>query len=65
MHARNFSLSHVALGLFDGMFELRREFQFVFDDIVKPFANLAELCLRELPEFRFHLLDLTHGSTME
>jgi hypothetical protein len=64
-HARSFSISHVALGLFDGVFELRREFQFVFNDIVQPFANLPKFFLRQFAEFGFHLLDFTHAGTME
>src|SRR6516162_4390518 len=41
-------ISHVALGLLNSLFELGREFHFVFDDAVEPFANLSKLNLRKL-----------------
>jgi len=52
-------------GLLDGAFELRREFQFVFDQIIKPFTNLAKLCLRKVAQFGLHLFDFAHGQMIQ
>jgi len=42
---RAFLIGHVTLGLLDRAFELRREFQFVLDQIIKPATDLTKLCL--------------------
>src|SRR5262245_55077715 len=47
-HPRALSIGHVALCLLDGLFELGCEFQFVFDNLVQPFADLSKLGLRKL-----------------
>src|SRR5256885_12394692 len=64
-HTRALSTDHVSFGLLDRAFEFRREFEFIFDQIIKPFANLTQFCLRKSAQFGFYLLDFTHVQMME
>ena len=64
-HTRAFPIGHVTLGLLDRAFELRREFQFVLDQIIKPATDLTKLCLRKFAELAFHLLDFAHMQMIE
>jgi len=59
-HTRAFLIGHVTFGLLDGAFELRREFQVVLDQIIKPATDLTKLCLRKFAELAFHLLNFAH-----
>ena len=51
--------------LLDSAFELRRELQLVFDQMIKPLAYLTKLCLRKFTQFCLHLLDFAHTLMME
>jgi hypothetical protein len=64
-HVSALPIGHVLFGLLDGAFELGRKLQLVFDQIIKPFANLAKLCLRKVAQFGFHLFDFAHLQMIE
>jgi hypothetical protein len=51
--------------LLDSAFELRRELQLVFDQIIKPLAYLTKFRLRKFTQLCLHLLDFAHTLMME
>lgn len=63
-HARLKTLGHLTLGLLNGGLEFRRELQFIFNQIIQPFANFAQFSLGELLQLVFNLSDLTQVATM-
>jgi len=48
-HSRPDARFHFGLRLADGGFKFGRELQLVFNEIVKPIADLPQFCRRELP----------------
>lgn len=58
-------MCHVALGLLDRILEFGCELQIVFNDVIEPFTNLTKFRLRQLTEFRFHLLYFAHNEMID
>jgi hypothetical protein len=52
---------HLALGLLNGGFKLRCEFQVILNHVVQPLADFSQFRLLEIRKFGFGLSDLTQA----
>jgi len=64
-HPRALSTGYVVFRPLDSAFELRRELQLVFDQIINPLAYLTKLLRRKFTQFCLDLLDFAHTLMME
>ena len=58
-------ISHIALGLLDRGLEFRGKFEFVLNQLIEPYPDLAQLSLGKLSQLSFHFFDLAHQRMMQ